>query len=317
MCAVTEVANGGSDAVGVGTGQLCGDKPGHWGIGVKSQQCPEGFESGTGGPCCPGADATLHSRQACSGEERVDPVPEIDGFRFVDEVCAAGWLSGDPQGLFGGQVCGCCVFDVRNGHKILPCSDLFEATTAGGVEQFGDEVIVAGPPDQVRSQGAGQEAALSGGLEDGLFGESFGVWVVAEPALGVGRGFVCLEVIGAIEDHAGRAGVDESGNFVSVAGVENIESALVVDAEVETAWAPDAGHGGGMENGFDAVAGTEYKLGIADITLNQLGAGGGDSGVVFAAEDSNCVSVISQLFDDVETEKASATGNENAHGFAG
>ena len=158
---------------------------------------------------------------------------------------------------------------------------------AGGVEEFGDEVIIAGAPNQVRSQGAGEETVLSGGIEDGLFGECFGVWVVAEPALGVGRGFVCMEVIGAIEDDAGRAGVDESGNFVGVAGVEDIESALVIDAEVEAAWAPDAGHGGGVEDGIDAVAGAEYKLGIADITLNQLGAGGGDRGVVFAAEDAN------------------------------
>jgi hypothetical protein len=188
---------------------------------------------------------------------------------------------------------------------------------AGGVEEFGDEVIIAGAPNQVRSQGAGEETVLSGGIEDGLFGECFGVWVVAEPALGVGRGFVCMEVIGAIEDDAGRAGVDESGNFVGVAGVEDIESALVIDAEVEAAWAPDAGHGGGVEDGIDAVAGAEYKLGIADITLNQLGAGGGDRGVVFAAEDANCVSVVSQEFDNMKTEKASATGNKNTHGIAG
>lgn len=287
MCAVTEVANGCSDAVGMGTGQLCGDKPGHWGIGLESQQGPEGFEGSAGSPCCPGADTTLYSRQTRSGEERVNPVPEIDRFRFVNEVGAAGWLCGGPQGFFGGQVCGCRVFDVRNGHKILPCSDLFQAALAGGVEEFGDEVIVAGPPNQVRSQGAGQEAVLSGGFEDGLFGEGFGVWVMAEPALGVWGGFVCMEVIGAIEDDAGRAGVDESGDFVSVAGVEDIESPLVIDAEVETAWTPDAGHGGGVKNGIDAVAGVEYELAIANVALNQLGAGGGDSGIVFAAEDAN------------------------------
>lgn len=112
VCAVTEVANGGSDAVGVGAGQLCGDKPGHWGIGLKSQQGPECFEGSAGDPCCPGADPTLHSRQTGSCKEHVNPLPEIDGFRFVDEVRVAGWLSGGSQGFFGGQVCGCCVFDV-------------------------------------------------------------------------------------------------------------------------------------------------------------------------------------------------------------
>lgn len=42
-----------------------------------------------------------------------------------------------------------------------------------------------------------------------------------------------------------------------------------------------------MKNGIDAVAGVEYELAIANVALNQLGAGGGDSGIVFAAEDAN------------------------------
>jgi len=111
--------------------------------------------------------------------------------------------------------------------------------------------------------------------------------------------------------------VDQSGNFVSLAGFEDIKGALIIDAEVVTARAPDAGHGSGVENGIDAVAGGEDELGIADIALNELTAGGCDSGVVFAAEDADSVSLISELFDDVETEKASTTGNEHTHGFAG
>lgn len=203
MWAVTEVTNGSSDAVGVGTGQLSCDKPGHWGIGLQSQQGPEGFERGAGGPGSPGADATFHSRQTGSVEEQINPVPEIDGGRFVDEVGLTCRFAGGPQCCFGSQVCGSSIFDVGDRHKILPCSDLSQAAMAGCVEKFGDEVIVAGSPDQVRPQGAGEEAMLSGGIEDGLFGEGFGEWVVAEPAFGVWRGFVCIKVIGAIEDDAG------------------------------------------------------------------------------------------------------------------
>lgn len=314
---VIKVADGGGSVVGVGTCKLCGEKAGHGRLGPESEQCPEDLEGGARVPRRASADFSLHRWQSSSIQQQIDPVPEIHGSWVVNEVCAAGRFAGRSQGDFGCQMGSSGVFDVGDGDEVLPVADLAKPAMAGGEEEFRDEVIIARAPDEVWSECAGEQPVGSGRCQDSLFGERFGVGVMAQPALRIGGGFVGVQVIRSVKDHAGGAGVDQARDGVRAAGIEDIECPLMINAEVEAAGAPDAGDGGGVEDRIDAIAGALHKTGIADVPLYQLGAGGSDSRIVTAAENSHSVPLHPQEFHDVQSEEASAARHEHLEGFEG
>lgn len=70
-----------------------------------------------------------------------------------------------------------------------------------------------------------------------------------------------------------------------------------------------------MEDRVHAIAGAKNESRIADVALDQLGAGGRDCGVVSATQDSYGVTLCSQEFDEIEAKKASASGDEHLQGF--
>ena len=149
------------------------------------QQSPEKFEGTADGPCGAQTDSTTNRGQSGAAEQQIDPVPEVDGFRFIDEVGVPGGSGGSSECVFGREV-GCRgIFNIGNGDKVLTGPDLTQSTAAGGLQQFGDEMIVSGPPDEMGSKCAGEQSVMTGGCEDSLFGECFGVRVVAEPVCGI------------------------------------------------------------------------------------------------------------------------------------
>lgn len=107
--------------------------------------------------------------------------------------------------------------------------------------------------------------------------------------------------------------MDQSGDFLAAAGIENIQGSLKIGAEVQVFRAPDAWDGSGMEDGIDVTAGMEHGAGIANIAVNEFCAGLGDGRIVSSAEDSDGMALFSELFDDVETEKATSSGDEDLH----
>ena len=182
-----EVADGGVGVVGVGSCELLGEEASHWRIGCELQEFPEAFADGSGRVGAFGADLLANGGQFGSFEEEIDPVPEVDGFRFVDEVGVAGWFGCSAEGEFCVEVSGSGIFDVGDGDEVLSVADLSKFAVLGGVEEFGDEVVISGAPNEVWSEGAGEEALFAGSFEDSFFGEGFGVWVVAQPAVGIGE----------------------------------------------------------------------------------------------------------------------------------
>jgi hypothetical protein len=104
---------------------------------------------------------------------------------------------------------------------------------------------------------------------------------------------------------------------VFATGIQDIQGALVIDPEVEAAGAPDTGYCGGVEDRVHAIAGAKNESRIADVALDQLGAGGRDGGVVSATQHSYGVTLCSQEFDEIEAKKASASGDEHLQGFGG
>jgi hypothetical protein len=107
--------------------------------------------------------------------------------------------------------------------------------------------------------------------------------------------------------------VDQSGDFLAAAGIENIQGSLKIGAEVQVFGAPDTWDGSGMEDGINVTAGMENGAGIANIAVNEFCAGLGDGRIVSSAEDSDGMALFSELFDDVETEKATSSGDEGLH----
>ncbi len=184
---VVEVTDGCLDAVGVGSCELLCEEASHWRIGFECQEFPEAFADGPGSVGAFGADLLANGGKFGSFEEEIDPVPEVDRFRFIDEVGVSGWFGGSSEGDFCVEVCGCGIFDVGDGDEVLTVADLSKFAVLGGVEEFGDEVVISGAPNEVWSEGAGEEALFAGSFEDSFFGEGFGVWVVAEPAVGIGE----------------------------------------------------------------------------------------------------------------------------------
>ncbi|MEY3458281.1 MAG: hypothetical protein RL215_1438 [Planctomycetota bacterium] len=148
-------------------------------------------------------NAASYGWESGTREQQVDPVPEVDGVGFIDEVGASGWLSGGAQGGFSGDVSGCGILDIGDGDEVFPVTNLPKSASSGGEQESGDEVIIAGSPDQMGPQSAGDEPVLSGGTEYGLFCERFGVGIVAEPTACIGQGFVSIQMIAPIEHNAG------------------------------------------------------------------------------------------------------------------
>ena len=86
---VTEVALSGGDTVAVRTGQLSRHEPRHRRVVLSSEKFPCRFKKRSDSPSRSGGNPSSHWRQASTFEDQIDPVPEIDGLRFVNEIGAA------------------------------------------------------------------------------------------------------------------------------------------------------------------------------------------------------------------------------------
>ena len=243
----------------------------------------------------------------------VDPVPEIDGFWFIDEVGASGWCAGGAECGFCGDVSSGGIFDIGDGDEVIPVANLTESAIAGCIEESGDQVVIPRSPNQMWSERAGEKTMFAGGIDDGLFGKGFGVGVVAEPAVWIGERFIRIEVVRSIEDDAGRARVDQGLNLLPEAGIDDVVCAFEIDTEVMVARSPNTGYGGGVENSIDVFAGKLNGCCVSDVALNVECTGGIDSGVWVTGEDFDGVSELFEEFDDMETEETSSAGDERAH----
>ena len=149
---VVEVTLRGSDGVAVGTRQLGGDEASHRRFARQRQSGPDCFTEASQNNGCTPRNAALQRWQASGCKQRVDPVPKIDGLRFVDEVRTTGDGAGLLHSELRLQVSCRDVLHIGNGHHVGTIANLPQATTASGLQQPGNQMIVARPPDQMRSQ---------------------------------------------------------------------------------------------------------------------------------------------------------------------
>lgn len=90
---------------------LCKEASHGW-IGIEPQDFPEAFAESAGGEGLSGADFAANGRKTGALEEKIDPVPEVDGLGFIDEVGASGWFAGCAECDFCGDVCCGRIFDI-------------------------------------------------------------------------------------------------------------------------------------------------------------------------------------------------------------
>src|SRR5580704_14186770 len=108
--------------------------------------------------------------------------------------------------------------------------------------------------------------------EDLSLSDRLRVRIVTQITRRIRIAFVDIQVIRAVVDDAGRAGVNEPGDAALSAGVQTMSSAEHVGFVEELPRSPDSGDSRDMENGFDLAAGSLDAFRIADVPSLPLDA---------------------------------------------
>ena len=108
--------------------------------------------------------------------------------------------------------------------------------------------------------------------------------VMTEEIRGIGERLVAIDNIGAIEDHGRGRGIDQPGDTLLPAGLQDILRALHIDGKIVLPFPPDAGQGRDMKDRVDPGETLLQEAVIADIALQAVRAQVGDLGVVMAAD---------------------------------
>lgn len=217
------------------------------------------------------------------------------------------------QGGFGEEVGVDGVFDVDHVDAVLAGADDAEAAGARAFEDAGDEVGIAGAPDEVGAEGDGAEGGGVGG-EDFAFGDGFGERIRAGAGGRQREGFVGVGEVAAVVDDAGCAGVDEVSHAVAAGAFEEGACAQDVDTEEIVVAAPDADFGGDVKEGVDVFAGGGDGGCVIERGAEEADAAGFEVGRGGAGEHGDAAALGEEAFDEAAAEEAGAAGNEGVSG---
>ena len=130
-------------------------------------------------------------------------------------------------------------------------------------------MLVAGPPNQMRPQGASEQAA---GIcrQNFLFGQCLRVRIVSEPAVCIRHRFVDIALIIAIKRHTRTARKDESGHSVFLTALNDVARSERVGFIKVPPRAPKAGNGSRVIDDVDTVARRCDSVRTADIAANDF-----------------------------------------------
>lgn len=318
---VAEVAAGGGDVEPVGRAELFDDEAGEEGFAGFSGDSVAGFGEEGEDVCDCGGNAAVEGWQSAGAEDGVDEVPEGSGFALGEEVGSSAGRGGVVfvaedgvlEGLGGEDVPEGGVVDVGPIDAFSGSFDAGEASGAGAFEESGCEVVVAGSPDEVGSEGDDAEIGSVGG-EGEAFGLGLGARVggalVAGP--GEGQGLVGALDVASVEDDAGGGGEDEDGYAGFAAGFDDVSGAVDVDASVFAFVAPDAGLGGDVEDEVGAGDGASDSVGGGDVSDALVEAEAGEFGARGACESADSDFGVSreERADDGPAEESGVAGDE-------
>lgn len=217
------------------------------------------------------------------------------------------------QGTFGEEVGVDGVFNVDHVHPVSAGADDAQPPGLGAREDAGHQVRIADAPDQMRPERKGAQRGRVGRqhlpLRDGL-GQRIRARAIGrerERLVGPGE-------IPAVVNYAGRARVDEPGNAVLPASVQQGTGAENVGPEEILVTAPDPHLGGDMKDGFNSRARggdrrhvVKRRADKANPTTFEIGRG-------VAAEDGHATPVGEEALDKAAAEKTGAAGDEDVGG---
>ena len=106
--------------------------------------------------------------------------------------------------------------------------------------------------DQMRPQGTGHQFPRMIRFQDVLLGQRLGMGVMAKPLFGIGSGLVLMNLMLAVEGHAGAAGAVLPGATQAAAGPAAGLDALPAVSEDENSADGERGEGLGTEVDADA-----------------------------------------------------------------
>ena len=178
--------------------------------------------------------------------------------------------------------------------------------------QSGQNVRIAGAPDQVRTQGDGfqvhpvcrQHEALSRGL---------GLGVGRLEVRCYGQGLVAALDVAADMNDAGGTGVDQVFNTVFEAALEHVLGAADIDGLVVGNRAPDTRLGSGVDDRVAISRGHDQVPLVADVALQHLDTDGFQFGSRGALKGGHLVALLTELAADCAAEETPASGDEDFH----
>ncbi len=204
----------------------------------------------------------LHRRQAAGIEDPVDHLPDRQGLALGKEVGLAGDHRTDLEPVGGLQVRRGGVVDIDGIDQAFARADAAQGAPGSPFENARHQVVVFRPPDQVRPQGDRRQRVIVG-LQNQLLGFGLGLRVEGFEVFRVGHRFIDAFHVGAIKNHARRAGMHQPPDAVLAAGGDDILGAEHVGPVELVVRAPDARLGGDVKNDVAALDSTQDRFRIS------------------------------------------------------
>ena len=290
-------------------GEFDGDEAGHGRFALEAEERPDAFEQGAepvgGARPDPAGDGLF----AGAHEQAVDELPELHRFDLREEVGLAVGPAGEER-VEGAEVRVGRRVDVRDVDPVLAVADDAEPSGAGAGEDAREKMMVARPPDEVRSERADLEPVRSR-LERDLFGDGLRLGIGAEPVVAVRQRFVGAAEGFAVEDDARGARVDEGAHAVGLAGGDDVRRPVDVDADVLFPRAPDAGLRRHVEDVVAPLDRGVDRRAVGDVAAMEFDLGREFAGERGAAEHADAVAAGEAAADDGLAEEAGAAGDED------
>ncbi len=289
-----------------------GQKPGHGRLGPQSQRRVDALQHGPDPPGGRQRDRSPQGFQSRQGQDLVDPLPAVDRFALADEIGPAGHGRTRRQRLGRQQVGLGGIFHVDHVDEVFSIPHPAQPSRPGPGQQPGNEVPVPRAPDQVRAKRTSGQAVRAVGPQHLLLGQGLAVRVMGQPAGRIGGRFVHTRLVGAVEGHAGAAGVDQPAHAVPPAALQHVPRAQRVDFVVVAPAAADPRQAGRVKHDLHALAGLDRSPAVAEVAPGGLHPQGVQLRVAAAAVDPHPIAPGNQLPDQVAAQKSPPAGNQGA-----
>ena len=215
-----------------------------------------------------------------------------------------------------------CIVDVGAVNDVAAITHDAQPPRFCAFDQARQDVVVARPPDQARTQRDGGQVRIVRG-QHGFFGDGLGGCVMRLEAVAVGHAVrgAAFDRMGGAMGHAGRGGVHQLADAMSPACVQHVVGADDVGAMVAVVTAPRARLRRVVEDGVEpraVVAGERGQDGIAvrKIARNLAHAQRLQRGVVTAIETGGAMPALEQAAAQRLAQETSATGHQDVHSMS-